>query len=114
MKLLTNLKARIAGTTPEDNSMGTEVAIECVGHRWVISFRNPGQKNWLALRSPVKHVTVRNHMDEEIKRIPAVHVFDSRAQAKQHVTATIPQHVEVVRTASEISEFLEGIRGPAQ
>lgn len=112
MSIFDAIKSRLPGATSADAS-ATEVAIECVGHRWVISIRNPGQKNWLALRSPTKHVVVKNHMDEEIKRVPAVHVFESRAQAKQHVDTSIPNHVEVVRNADEISKFLEAVRSAA-
>lgn len=114
MSIINSILSRHRNRAVDDGMIPTDVAVECVGHKWVVSIRNPGQSEWRALRNPTKLVTVRNHMDEEIRRIPAVHTFDTRKQAQDHVTTAIPAHRHIVRSAREISEFMSAVTGVAQ
>lgn len=108
-KIMTNLKNR-SQSTPDS----TAVAIEYMGHKWVISVRNPGQKNWVAHRSSDRKVQVYNHLNEVIKSIPAIETFATKQVAVDFLNRTFPNYHVEVRSARDIEEFFTGLRGAVQ
>ncbi len=91
-----------------------DVAIEYVGHKWVISVRNPGQKEWVAHREASRKVQVFNHLNEVVRTVPVVETFASQAVAKQFCDDNMPGHRVVTRTSKEIEAFFTALRKAVQ
>src|SRR6185437_7921057 len=88
------------------------VAIECVAPYWVVLIQNSGQKNWSALRSATKTVSVPNEFNEVVKRYPAIETFPSKREAALWVDSHLHDADIISRKDSEIEKFLLKAHAP--
>jgi hypothetical protein len=88
------------------------VAIEYVAPYWVVLIRNPGQKNWNALRSKTRKVNVQNEFGEIVKTYNAIETFTSKQEAQGWIDEHLKEATTVMRKDSEIEKFLLKAKSP--
>lgn len=89
-----------------------DVAVEYCAPHWVILIRNPGQKNWSALRSKTKTVNVHNSFGEVVSCFQAIETFESHKDAMQWVKSHLDLDQPTARKDSEIEKFLLKAKSP--
>lgn len=91
------------------NKDTVEVAVEYCKSHWVVLIRNPGQKEFKALRDPLKFVRSFDEFGDEVSKRPAIKSFAHKADADTWVTEHLPEKVEVVRPVAEVKKFMQGL-----
>jgi len=84
-----------------------EVCIEYHSPHWVVLIKNPGHKEWTALRSKTRSISVQDEFGVEIQKRPAIDSFKTKGEADMWIADNLPECLPVVRQPSEIKAFIE-------
>lgn len=92
----------------QPKSKKIEVCVEYHSPHWVVLIKNSGHKEWTAMRSKSRMISVQDEFGIEIQKRPAIESFKDKALADQWIKDNLPECVEVVRLPSQIKSFIEG------
>jgi hypothetical protein len=85
-----------------------QFAVEYQAPHWIVMIRNPGQKNWVALRNPAKKIMEFNEFGEVTNSRSAVWSFANKAEADAWVSENLKGALQIHRNTSELKELLRG------
>jgi hypothetical protein len=87
-----------------------QVAVEYAAPHWIVLIKNPGQKEWIALRDPQKKIRIPDEFGNEIRTRPAIQSFAHKADADAWVKAHLPESIAVeARKISEVKSFVQSL-----
>jgi len=87
-----------------------QVAIEYVAPVWIVLIQNPGQKNWIALRDPMRKISVQDEFGTVIKTRPAIQGFSHKADADAWVKQYLPEAVPVpAHKAKQVKTIVQSL-----
>lgn len=81
-----------------------QFTIEYHAPHWIILIRNPGQKDWSALRTNEIQIVEHDEFGTEIRRRPAIHGFASIAEATEWAGMNLKGAEKIHRPSNDIEK----------